>query len=523
MAACWRITRAEAAAAAGRCIAAERSSLTATGISRRPVSSAAVSSAASMHGRAWYRSVITGTATCAPSSRANATLPRSAPLCPGLPHKTLASAMQQHRGSVLDGGRASSRLFDPLLGAHARSLHTTRPVLASEPTSSTEQAKGEIKSKLTPAIRSYLSNVTRDYQALTQQMTSISPSATKEINVLKGQIAALNPLVDALQRMTAKRKDIDDLDAMVEASRNENDVEMRKMAQSEWTDAVEQLYELEQELLNVLVPKNEVDDRNAILEVRAGTGGLEASLFSSDMFTMYQNYAEIRGWKFEVIDISRSDVGGFKEASATISGYGVFGHLKFESGVHRVQRVPQTESQGRVHTSTVTVALLPEAQDVDIELNERDLRIETMRASGAGGQHVNKTESAIRVTHIPSGIAVHVQEDRSQHKNRAKAYSVLRARLYEIQREKLAQERAAHRAEQVGTGSRSERIRTYNFPQDRVTDHRVNVTLHGVPEFLLGEGLDEIIASLRTHEHAEELAHLLNSSDKAASNSAKTK
>jgi len=250
-----------------------------------------------------------------------------------------------------------------------------------------------------------------------------------------------------------------------------------------------------------------MDERNVIIEIRAGTGGDEASLFAGDLFRMYERHAANEGWKFEVISASEGTMGGYKEVIAEIRGRGPFAKLKFESGVHRVQRVPDTEGSGRIHTSTATVAVLPEAEDVDVAINESDLRIDTMRAGGAGGQHVNKTESAVRITHIPTGIAIVMQEERSQHRNRAKAFALLRARLYDLQRQKQDAARAAERRGQVGSGDRSERIRTYNFPQGRVTDHRINLTLYKIDRIMDGE-LDEIVSAL-AHEHqAEQLASL---------------
>ena len=249
-----------------------------------------------------------------------------------------------------------------------------------------------------------------------------------------------------------------------------------------------------------------MDERNVILEIRAGTGGDEASLFAGDLFRMYERFAAKQGWKVEVVSASEGSMGGYKEIIAEVRGRGAFAKLKFESGVHRVQRVPDTEAQGRIHTSTATVAVLPEAEDVDIAINEDDLKIDTMRAGGAGGQHVNKTKSAIRITHIPSGIVVTMQEDRSQHRNRAKAMAVLRARLYDAERQKRDAARAAERRGQVGSGDRSERIRTYNFPQGRVSDHRINLTLYKLPQIIEGEALGEIIDALVTEHQAELLA-----------------
>ena len=263
---------------------------------------------------------------------------------------------------------------------------------------------------------------------------------------------------------------------------------------------------LEQQIKLALLPKDAMDERNAILEIRAGTGGDEASLFAGDLFRMYERYAAKQGWKVEMISASEGTMGGYKEIIAEVRGRGVFAKLKFESGVHRVQRVPDTEASGRIHTSTATVAVLPEAEDVDIAINDGDLKIDTLRSGGAGGQHVNKTESAVRVTHLPTGIVVMMQEDRSQHRNRAKAMAVLRSRLYDFERQKKDAARAAERRGQVGSGDRSERIRTYNFPQGRVSDHRINLTLYKLPQIVEGEALGEIIDALVTEHQAELLA-----------------
>jgi peptide chain release factor 1 len=280
---------------------------------------------------------------------------------------------------------------------------------------------------------------------------------------------------------------------------------MRDLAEAEWLAQKDRVPVLERELQLMLLPRDAADERSAILEVRPAAGGDEAGLFAAELFRAYQRYAESRGWRFEVLDYDESDLGGIKGATAEIAGRGVFARLKFESGVHRVQRVPATETQGRIHTSTVTVAVLPEAEEVDVQVNEGDLRIDTYRASGAGGQHVNKTDSAVRITHLPTGIVVAMQEEKSQHKNRAKAMKVLRARLYDAQRMAVDSARAADRRSQVGTGDRSERIRTYNFPQGRVTDHRIGLTLHKIDRVMLGE-FDEIFDALIAEDQAARLA-----------------
>ena len=285
-----------------------------------------------------------------------------------------------------------------------------------------------------------------------------------------------------------------------------DDPDMREMASDDLAVLRASHAVAEQELRIALLPKDAADEGDAILEVRAGTGGDEASLFAGDLFRMYQRYAEFMGWRVEIMSMSEGTVGGYKEIIAAIQGAGVYARLKFESGVHRVQRVPTTEAGGRIHTSAATVAVLPQAQDVDVEILDTDLKIDTMRSGGAGGQHVNKTESAVRITHIPTGLAIVVQDERSQHKNKAKALSVLRARLYDMQREKLANERAADRRSQVGSGDRSERIRTYNFPQGRLTDHRIGLTLYKLDQIIEGPAFDEVASALITEHQAALLA-----------------
>ena len=283
------------------------------------------------------------------------------------------------------------------------------------------------------------------------------------------------------------------------------DPEMRELAEAELSGLRERLPGLRHEIRLAMLPRDEADERSAILELRPAAGGDEAGLFAAELFAAYRRYSEGRGWRFELLEYDESELGGLREGIANITGRSVFARLKYESGVHRVQRVPATENQGRIHTSTVTVAVLPEAEEVDVSVNEADLRVDVYRASGAGGQHVNKTESAVRITHMPSGIVVAMQEERSQHKNRAKAMKILRARLYEQQRSQLHQTRAADRKSQVGTGDRSERIRTYNFPQGRVSDHRINLTLYKIDRVMQGD-LDEFIDALTAEEQAALLA-----------------
>jgi peptide chain release factor 1 len=321
---------------------------------------------------------------------------------------------------------------------------------------------------------------------------------------LSREFSDLSPVVDIIKSYRQVTEEIEGLQAMIEDT--STDAEMRRMAAAELPELREREEKLEHQLRLALLPKDAMDERNAIIEIRAGTGGDEAALFAGDLFRMYERYAASQGWRTEVLSISDGTKGGYKEVVAEISGRGVFAKLKFESGVHRVQRVPDTEASGRIHTSAATVAVLPEVEDVDIHINEADLKIDTMRAQGAGGQHVNKTESAIRITHIPSGIVVLVQEERSQHKNRSKAMAMLRAKLYDAERSKRDAERSADRRGQVGSGDRSERIRTYNFPQGRVTDHRINLTLYKLPAVMEGEALGELIDALVTEHQAELLA-----------------
>ncbi len=321
---------------------------------------------------------------------------------------------------------------------------------------------------------------------------------------LSREFAELGPVIELIKAYRDADKEIAELSALVDDS--STDAEMRKLADVERHEIQERKEKLAQQIRLALLPKDAMDDHNAILEIRAGTGGDEAALFAGDLFRMYERYAATQGWKTEILSISEGTKGGFKEIVASVRGRGVFAKLKFESGVHRVQRVPDTESSGRIHTSAATVAVLPEVEDVDIAINDSDLKIDTMRAQGAGGQHVNKTESAIRITHIPSGIVVFVQEERSQHKNKAKALAYLRSKLYDAERSKLDAQRAAERRGQIGSGDRSERIRTYNFPQGRVTDHRINLTLHKLPQIIEGEALDEVIDALVTEHQAELLA-----------------
>ncbi|MFM7085117.1 MAG: peptide chain release factor 1 [Hyphomicrobium sp.] len=324
---------------------------------------------------------------------------------------------------------------------------------------------------------------------------------------LTKEYSEITPVVTAIQKLRSRRKELEDLEALSEDPGA--DQEMSKMAREELDVLKPQLVTEEQELKILLLPKDSADERSAIVEVRAGTGGDEAALFASDLFRMYQRYADVQGWSCEIISMSENDLGGYKEIIASITGKGAFSKLKYESGVHRVQRVPATENQGRIHTSAATVAVLPEAEEVDIDIRSEDIRIDTMRASGAGGQHVNKTDSAVRITHIPTGIVV-VSAEKSQHQNRRLAMQVLRSRLYEAERERVDSARSEARKSQVGSGDRSQRIRTYNFPQGRVTDHRINLTVHNIDRVMDGTGLGEIIDALVTHRQAELLADFEN-------------
>jgi peptide chain release factor 1 len=312
-------------------------------------------------------------------------------------------------------------------------------------------------------------------------------------------LSNLDPIVEKIAAWRAAET------AQAEAQAMLADPEMRELAEAELAETAARLPVLEREIRLALLPKDEADARSAILEIRPAAGGDEAGLFAAELFRAYQKYAETQRWRWTLLDYEENELGGVKNASAEVEGTNVFARLKFESGVHRVQRVPATESQGRIHTSTITVAVMAEAEEVDVQINESDLRIDTYRAQGAGGQHVNKTDSAVRITHIPTGTVVAMQEERSQHKNRAKAMKVLRARIYEAQRARLDASRSAERKGQVGTGDRSERIRTYNFPQGRVTDHRIGLTLHKIERVMLGE-MDEIIEALMAEDEAARLA-----------------
>jgi len=332
---------------------------------------------------------------------------------------------------------------------------------------------------------------------------SAGPAADVYVK-LASEYSELEPVVKKIRDYEKAVSEAADLEALL--ADKSTDKDMRDLAEMELPDVEVRIGELEKDMQVLLLPKDAADEKSAILEIRAGTGGSEAALFAGDLFRMYERFASTKGWKVEVLSASEGEAGGYKEIIATISGRGVFSKLKFESGVHRVQRVPETEASGRIHTSAATVAVLPEAEDIDIEIRPEDIRIDTMRASGAGGQHVNTTDSAVRITHLPTGLIV-TSSEKSQHQNRAKAMQVLRSRLYDIERQKVESERSADRKSQVGSGDRSERIRTYNFPQGRVTDHRINLTLYKVDRMIEGE-IDELVDALIADYQAGQLAQL---------------
>ena len=337
-------------------------------------------------------------------------------------------------------------------------------------------------------------------EALQEEMNGELPP--ERFVELSKEYAELDPIAQAVRAYRAALSEVEDLRLLSEG----DDAEMAEMAAMELQELDGQVPQMESALEILLLPKDSADELNVIVELRAGTGGDEAALFAGDLYRMYARYADLQGWKSEIISQSEGDIGGYKEIVTAIRGKGVFARLKFESGVHRVQRVPETESGGRIHTSAATVAVLPEPEEVDVKIEEKDLRVDVFRASGPGGQSVNTTDSAVRITHLPTGITVSQQDEKSQHKNRAKAMQVLRARLFEAERERADSERAADRKSQVGSGDRSERIRTYNFPQGRVTDHRINLTLHKLEKILAGDGLDEMVDALVREDQTQRLA-----------------
>lgn len=354
------------------------------------------------------------------------------------------------------------------------------------------------------SLVSKLETVVRRHEEIQALLADHPEPGGADYTKLTREYSEMSPVVEEMRAFQKAVQDLEDAQAL---AASEDDPEMRAMAEEEARELQGEIEATEQKMKVLLLPRDEADSRNAILEIRPGTGGDEAGLFAGDLLAMYRRYSELQGWKFEILEMSENDVGGLKEVSAKINGTNVFAALKFESGVHRVQRVPATESGGRIHTSAATVAVLPEAEEVDIEIKNEDIRIDTMRASGAGGQHVNTTDSAVRITHLPTGIIV-TQSQKSQHRNRDEAMRVLRARLYELARDEADAERAANRKGQVGSGDRSERIRTYNYPQGRVSDHRINLTLHKLDRIVAGDGLGEVIEALTAEDQAARLAEL---------------
>ncbi|CAI9102689.1 OLC1v1000996C1 [Oldenlandia corymbosa var. corymbosa] len=341
------------------------------------------------------------------------------------------------------------------------------------------------------------------------QIVNQPEASPEEYSRANKELRKLRDVAELITDLRAKQKEINDLKSVIADCQDDKD--MKEMASEELDQAMAEEKRLQYLLLKHLLPKDDADERDCILEVRAGTGGEEASLFAMEIFKMYEKYSQRSGWKFEVIDVAQSDLKGYKEASASISGVGVYGKLKFESGIHRVQRVPVTEKSGRLHTSAVSVAILPQADQVDVQLRNEDLKIDTYRSGGSGGQHANTTDSAVRITHIPTGITVTIQDERSQHKNKSKALKVLCARLYEMERSRLHSIRSQFRSEQIGSGDRSERIRTYNFPQGRVTDHRVGITSHSIDDMLEGESLDTFIDALLLQQEMDAISSFVSS------------
>lgn len=342
------------------------------------------------------------------------------------------------------------------------------------------------------------------HKELSDAISSPDKLKSGEFAKFSKEYSDLTPIVETALALRQATKELEEAKSMI----NGKDAEMRELALEEKAALDVLVPKLTEDLQIALLPKDEADSKNAILEVRAGTGGDEAALFAADLFRMYQRFSDLQGWKFEVLEVSDSTLGGYKDASASISGKNVFQKLKFESGVHRVQRVPATETQGRIHTSAATVAVLPEAEEVDIQINENDLRIDVFRSSGPGGQSVNTTDSAVRIVHVPTGVTVQCQDEKSQHKNKAKALKILRARLYDAEYQKREAERSASRKGQVGSGDRSERIRTYNFPQGRVTDHRINLTTYNLDTVMNGAGLTEFADALIKEDQAAKLAEV---------------
>ena len=349
-----------------------------------------------------------------------------------------------------------------------------------------------------------LNDILENFSNLEEKLNNLNSDNFSDYAKLSKEYSDLKPLIDRINQLFKCEKEIKDLDELLISE----DEEIKAEAINEKNILLEKKQKIEEEIKVLLIPKDISDEKNAIVEIRAGTGGEEAALFASDLFRMYLKFSELHNWKCEIMDISETDHDGIKEVVLNISGESVFGTLKFESGTHRVQRVPETESGGRIHTSAATVAVLPEASDIDVDVLEKDLRIDIFRSSGPGGQSVNTTDSAVRITHIPTGVVSQCQDEKSQHKNKAKALKVLRSRIYELERQKKDEERALSRKSQVGSGDRSERIRTYNFPQGRVTDHRISLTLYKLEQILNGENLKEIISALVTDDNMKKLSEL---------------
>lgn len=356
------------------------------------------------------------------------------------------------------------------------------------------------------SLEANLQRVRARHSELQSLLSAAAGLSSDDIVKLSKELSELTPIAAKMDEIVGLRQELSDAEEML--ADEDADAEFKAMAAEEAADLRARMPDMERQIQVLLLPRDAADEKNAILEVRAGTGGDEAALFASELFTMYQRYASLHGWRFEVMELSASEIGGYKEAIASITGKSVFARLKFESGVHRVQRVPVTESGGRIHTSAATVAVLPEAEEVDIDVDEKELRIDVYRASGPGGQSVNTTDSAVRITHLPTGTVVIQQDEKSQHKNKAKAMRILRSRLYDLERARVDALRAADRKGQVGSGDRSERIRTYNFPQGRVTDHRINLTLYKIDKVMVGEALDEVIDALTAEDQAARLAEL---------------
>ena len=348
-------------------------------------------------------------------------------------------------------------------------------------------------------------NIESKFKEIENNLNNQIDLDTENLIKLNKEYAELTPIVETIKQYKSDKVEISELSKLI----NDTDPSIKELAETELKEKKKSIINLENELIKLLIPKDENDKKNSILEIRAGTGGDEASLFAADLFSMYQKFSDINNWKFEILSISETGLKGIKEVICNISGYNVFSKLKFESGVHRVQRVPSTESSGRVHTSAATVAVLPEAEEVDINIEDKDLRIDVFRSSGPGGQSVNTTDSAVRITHLPSGIVVSQQDEKSQHKNKAKALKILRSRILDNEIQEKNKERSLERKSQVGSGDRSERIRTYNFPQGRVSDHRINLTLYNLAEVLEGN-LDDLINPLMTDEETNKLAELGN-------------